>query len=168
MATEIFLNVLHFNQSSGLNFKMEISPFSATIHIKNSLLTDKNGNPLTSSLLDDRHPQCKTENDEQTIKLIHQENVIKSLQTNLENAIDDCEKINERKTDLENVIKTLHTKLDAAELKNLVIDSNDAAKSETISNSDMRKVKKLPRAAFWGERFPQKCDCFQFMTKGHI
>ena len=37
--------------------------------------------------------------------------------------------------------------------------------------SDMRKVKKLPRAAFWVENFPQKCviyDCFQFMTKGHI
>ena len=36
---------------------------------------------------------------------------------------------------------------------------------------DMRKVKKLPRAAFWGEKFPQKCvihDLFQFMTKGHI
>ena len=38
-------------------------------------------------------------------------------------------------------------------------------------NADMRKVKKLPRAAFWGEKFPQKCvihDCFQFTTKGHI
>ena len=35
--------------------------------------------------------------------------------------------------------------------------------------SDMRKVKKLPQAAFWGEQFSQKCviqDCFQFMTKG--
>ena len=32
----------------------------------------------------------------------------------------------------------------------------------------MRKVKKLPRAAFLGEKFPQKCviyDCFQFMKK---
>ena len=30
---------------------------------------------------------------------------------------------------------------------------------------------KLPRAAFWGDKFPQKCvihDSFQFMTKGHI
>ena len=36
---------------------------------------------------------------------------------------------------------------------------------------DMRKVKKLPRAAFLGEKFPQRCvihDCFLFMTKGHI
>ena len=37
--------------------------------------------------------------------------------------------------------------------------------------TDMRKVKILPRAAFWSEKFPQKCviqDCFQFTTKGHI
>ena len=37
--------------------------------------------------------------------------------------------------------------------------------------ADMRKVKKLPRAAFLGEKFPQMCvihDCFQFVTKGHI
>ena len=38
--------------------------------------------------------------------------------------------------------------------------------------SDMRKVrKKLPRAVFLREKFPQKClipDCFQLMTKGHI
>ena len=39
-----------------------------------------------------------------------------------------------------------------------------------VGPADMRKVKKLPRAAFSGEKFPQKCvihDCFQFMTKGH-
>ena len=37
--------------------------------------------------------------------------------------------------------------------------------------ADMRKVKKLPRAAFWGEKFPQKCVlhyCFQFTTKGNF
>ena len=36
-----------------------------------------------------------------------------------------------------------------------------------ILRADMRKMIELPRAAFWGEKFPQKCmihDCFQFMT----
>ena len=37
--------------------------------------------------------------------------------------------------------------------------------------ADMKKVKKIQRTAFWGEKFLQKCvipDCFQVMTKGHI
>ena len=40
-----------------------------------------------------------------------------------------------------------------------------------LNTADMRKVKNLPRAAFWGEKFPQKCvnrDCLKFMTKGPI
>ena len=47
MATETFQNVLHIVQTSGLNFRMEISAYSATIHLKNFLLKDKNGNPFS-------------------------------------------------------------------------------------------------------------------------
>ena len=46
MSTQTFHNVLHVIQLSGLNFKMEISRFSASIYIKNSALKDKNGNLL--------------------------------------------------------------------------------------------------------------------------
>lgn len=46
MATKTFHEVLNVIQFSGLNYKMEISPFSATIHMKNSAVTDKNGNQL--------------------------------------------------------------------------------------------------------------------------
>ena len=37
-------------------------------------------------------------------------------------------------------------------------------KGQPIAEQDMRKVKKLPRAAFWGDKFPQKC----VIQKGHI
>ena len=42
MATESFHNILHTIQTCGLNFKMEITSFSATIVVKNSLTKDKN------------------------------------------------------------------------------------------------------------------------------
>ena len=95
MATETFQNVLRLIQTSGLNYKMNISPFSATIFIKNSLLKDKNGNPLISPLVNDI--QIKSENDELARIIRNQENVIASRQAKLENALSDCENIYETK-----------------------------------------------------------------------
>ena len=42
-ASQSFFNVVQEIQSSGLNFKIELSPFSAIIYLKNSLLKNKAG-----------------------------------------------------------------------------------------------------------------------------
>ena len=75
MATEKFQNLLRMIQNSGINYKMEVSPFSAIICIKNSLLKDQNGKPLVSL------PSSKIiiETDEPARKILKQESVIKSL-----------------------------------------------------------------------------------------
>ena len=74
MATESFHKILQTIQSSGLNFKMEISPFSATIVLKNSQLKDKNGNPLILP------PQNSHQlgHEGQTNQLVQQETVIRN------------------------------------------------------------------------------------------
>ena len=76
MATESFHNMLHTIQTCGLNFKMEITSFSATIVIKNSIAKGKNGNPLTLPLVNHNFEQTKSDIERQ---LLHQENAIKSL-----------------------------------------------------------------------------------------
>ena len=131
MATETFQNVLHFIQTSGLNFKMEISPFSAAIHIKNSTLKDKKGNPLIyPSESSDNSSQIKSENVEQAKQILHQENAIQILKGNFENTLNECAIIYETKTHFENVIQTLHSKPENSELKTAEI-SNAEIKNET-------------------------------------
>jgi hypothetical protein len=70
MATEIFQHLILAIQTPGLNFRMEISAFSATIHIKNSFLKDKNENPLISSQASDLSAKIKSENDVHARKVI--------------------------------------------------------------------------------------------------
>ena len=46
MAADIFENIITQVKNSNLNFQMELSPFSAVIHLKKSILKDKSGNFL--------------------------------------------------------------------------------------------------------------------------
>ena len=45
-ASETFENLLKVVQSSFLNFKIELSPFSATINLKKSYVKNHHGTPL--------------------------------------------------------------------------------------------------------------------------
>ena len=47
VATRTFENVLHYIQSSDLNFQLQLSSFAATISLKKSLVKDKTGAPLS-------------------------------------------------------------------------------------------------------------------------
>ena len=47
--TETFHNVLQVIQTSCLNYGIELSPFSATIHLKNTSIKERNGNPISYS-----------------------------------------------------------------------------------------------------------------------
>ena len=130
-ATETFQDVLRTVQTSNLNYKMEISHFSATIHLKNSFLTDPNGNPLSAPF----SSNMAFQNEELARKILQLEAVIKSLQQTNANAVDDCEEIRETNKHLESKVNILHCKLDAAELK--VTELNKQVKNE-------RTIKKEP------------------------
>ena len=91
-ATQTLQNLVHQIQISCLNYKIELSPFSATVFLKKSFIKDRNGNPLTPSSPDDvRLGQIKSENENLIRKVFHQESVIESLKSDFENAVNDCE-----------------------------------------------------------------------------
>ena len=139
MAAETFQNVLHIVQTSGLNFRMEISAYSATIHLKNSLLKDKNGNPfILPSVNIKNFAVPKPEHSEQARQVLHQENVIQALQSNLEDAIEDCEQTNRSKIHLETIIETLQTKLSAAEAE--IATLKVKASNDTLGNDAKTKL----------------------------
>ena len=89
--TETFHNVLQVIQTSSLNYRIELSPFSATIHLKNSAIKDKNGNPVSYSrpMIDSQFARMKCENDELSRKISQQDKIVQILQAKYENAVDE-------------------------------------------------------------------------------
>ena len=49
IATQTFYNILNQVQNSNLNYQLQLSPFSAMISLKRSLVKDKSGNPILPS-----------------------------------------------------------------------------------------------------------------------
>jgi hypothetical protein len=135
MATKIFYNLLNAVQTSGLNFKIEMSPFSATIVLKNSILKDRNGIPLNPSHMKNSFAEVKSEYDDHVSHFSRQVNVMTNLQANLQDALDDLENVKETNINLEKVIDNLHTKLAASEKRNDKL-SNCVKEREAVATAD--------------------------------
>ena len=133
MSTKTFHNVLNLIQVSGLNFKMEISPFSAMIHLKNSALKDKNG------------IQLKTESGN-TVNVGQDdlENANSTLQTHLENTLSNIDKLYKANTHLENVVDVLHSKLKTSEQNLVELFNVTTAKHDVLE----KKSVELKQEAF--------------------
>ena len=91
VASDAFENLLKQVQSSNLNFRMEISPFSAVITLKKSLLKDKSGQilfpPISESV------QLQQSQDDQNCllqKMKHLENIIEAQKSDYINALIQC------------------------------------------------------------------------------
>ena len=122
---------------------MEVSPFSATICIKNSLLKDKNGNPLISlPLTSKNYPNLvKTESDKHARDIIKQESVIEALRNDYENAMKDNEKVYQSNDTLRETIEILHTKLETAEQETVELRKKKAAEVDNYAatQNDLKK-----------------------------
>ena len=107
-ASTMFENLLQHIKESNLNFKLELSPFSAVILLKKSFIKDKFGNPLlllsTSTAILSR---VQEENLKLNKKILFLENANKTLKADYEDAVDDCEEAHTMKNKLENEIKNL-------------------------------------------------------------
>ena len=101
-ATEAFGNLINQIQTANINYKIELSQFSATVHLKKSFIKDKNGNKLQSPVL------VKPEIDAMRVK---NENTIRSLQRDLENALFDSEQMYLEKENLKNKVASIRVKL---------------------------------------------------------
>ena len=120
--TKIFENLLQLIKMSNLNFRLEQSPFSATIYLKKSFIKDKYGismiPPQTLDL------QAQRENQAVDQKVIYLENLIQSLKYDYATVVMDSEETHRVKTDLETEVKTLRTRLE--DTKKVDLENNDA------------------------------------------
>ena len=91
-ASDAYEALLKKIRTSNLNFRIEQSPFSAIISLKKSLVKDKTGQMLKPPLPDSALLQ-KVQSDNQNLskKIDHLENIVKSINSDLENSVQDCE-----------------------------------------------------------------------------
>ena len=108
-ATQSFNNILEQIQSSCLNFQIQISPFSAVISLKKSLIRDQSGKPRHPTKLDDTSEHVEglvTKNLELERKLI----VLSNKHAEL---INDFAKYKETMKDLQNLSQEACIKVEA-------------------------------------------------------
>ena len=90
-------------QRSHLNFHLQISPFSAIISLKKSLIKDRSGVFL---LPPNSPPNAASRNEISALasKNLMLESKVTSLQRDLENAVDDCEAAHAKKKSLQTLL----------------------------------------------------------------
>ena len=135
-ASNTFENLLLQVKSSNLNFKIELSPFSAFISVKKSFIKDKSGNPhiLMSPHADSNLLHLlRKENLDLSQQIREHEIAIKSVTLKYENAVDDSEEAHQ-------VIKKLN--YDILKLRSEI--TNKSVKNEEVSKiSDIIRVTSL-------------------------
>jgi uncharacterized protein with von Willebrand factor type A (vWA) domain len=110
VATLKFDEILRTIQSSNLNFRLEMSPFSAIIHMKKSLVTNKSGisllpPPAYSVLLD----QEKSQNKILSQRIDYLEMEISALKCDYKKALLGQKVASENAVKLENELKTVQS-----------------------------------------------------------
>ena len=129
-ATKTFELILEQIQRSNLNFQLQLSPYSALISFKKSLIKDKSGCYVMPPKL---NVVSKTEALNQ--KILHLENGIEIMKRKYEESVNDCAEAHKSIRNLENKLESLnHTKLkvkkenENIEIQNLFhkIDALDA------------------------------------------
>ena len=102
VASTVFQNILDKIQSSNLNFHLQVSPFSAQISLKKTLVKDQFGNlllpPAQFSPRISKNETLSAEN----LKL---ENDLLNLQNKYEDVVNDCAKAYQMVQTLENQLK---------------------------------------------------------------
>ena len=130
MASRVFNDILNNIQSSNLNFCLQLSPYSASISLRKSFLTDKSGKVV----LPDHVFPAETSDDDiaalasKNFKL-EQEN--SSLKKDLENSVDDCKDAYKKLNYIQVVESELVNKIEMQEtIKQEKLDSENKVVKE--------------------------------------
>ena len=112
-ATKVFQDLISDIQTAGLNFKINLSPFSATISLKNSLIKDKHGRvqiPSTFSRANQLSEVSKLSAENEELKQINTnlELTVASLKADLAKANDE---VKARTTDEKSKSRTIQDDL---------------------------------------------------------
>ena len=141
-ATMAFEAILSEVQTSNLNFRIEVSPFSAVINLKKSLITNRFGIPvkptLTNSIL---LQEVKSENIALIQKIINLENIVKSMKSDYEDALMDSESCHKAIASLENELQMSRSNVDKIKEETSVKIENETSKDDLLLKS--RQIKTL-------------------------
>ena len=142
VAQNTFENILDQVQCSNLNFKIDLSPFSAVISLKKTLVKDKFGISRPLPTIETPHRHLSAENQILRDKISHQEKVIKSLKSNYESSVLDCEETHQEKNQLESEIENLRLKVKIEPTYSLDTSNEEAIRALEIAvNEKENKIK---------------------------
>ena len=129
--SDSFENLLLLVQKSNLNFKLEMSPFSAIIYLRKSFIKDKSGTVQLPTFMDFDLGHVQSENQILREKILKQDNDLKLLQSDFENAVNDCEEANKVNKNLETKLTQLNDIVDRVSVKNEEVDDKKFSELET-------------------------------------
>ena len=140
-ASTIFNDILQKVQSSQLNFSLQLTPFSAIISLKKSIITDKNGSPLVQ-------PPCQ---DFSFSRYEQLESAHSELKINYEKSVSDLEDACIKIHALESQLKQAHSneeytikeyKNKVKTLENALNKKNEDINSLKLTSQNARDVAK--------------------------
>ena len=170
LAKKVFDQIIQQVQSSNLNFQLHLSPFSATISLKKSFVSDKLGNILLPSTnvnesefqLHENNLLCESENDRrrQKVKILEieednksKDNMIKILEEKLCKTEASAAKAFSDKTDEVSMLK-ISLKIANKEIENL---KNDLKSRSKIAKDTEKELNKLDRQCNMTEENLKNC-----------
>ena len=134
-ASETFENLLKLVQSSFLNFKIELSPFSATIHLKKSFIRNQHGTPLLPPPGQDLAMVTPHAGDSNVrVQELMKKN--ESLNVNLNAAVRETEKCKDVIEHLKNQLEQKQQEIDS-----LILNNKELEKERETVSSDLYNTK---------------------------
>ena len=103
LASQAFYNILDQIQSSNLNFMLQVSPFSAQISLRKSLVKDKEGIPLLPQPLKQSVPPTTVELKALEVKNLKLENDLFILREKYTEIVNECTNVKKNIKTMENV-----------------------------------------------------------------
>ena len=146
-ATKAFDKILDDVKSSNLNFCLQLSPFSATISLKKTLVKDKAGLFLYPPVANASDLPKQNLN---SIKVEQLEDIIDDLKLRLAESTADCEQAHEKITELENKLKIKQENLETKDSD--LTDQLDKKTCEINILSDEKKQLEQNFQSFIKER----------------
>ena len=128
LASHAFETIIDKIRNSNLNFQLQLSPYSAQISLKNSLVTEKTG-----AYRRPPPPTCDSDTAAITRKNMELENELGQLKAQYNHAVEDCEKANTK-------IKYLEAEFERVAIKHKNDDDDNIGEIETLQVEIKRLV----------------------------
>ena len=152
-AAEYFHELINRVQTSGLHYKIEMSPFSTKVFMKTSFTKDMNGNPVKTLFSNESTiEKIKAENKFLNSRVFQRENTSNSLASQSEQTLHGYQQVYQTNVNLIQKVENLQAKLSASEKENLKLKlikqintkkDNDQLEDILFNKNPMEEVDRL-------------------------